>query len=112
MTKLEQIEKSIAELPQQDVAKLKQWLEEFYADMWDRQIEADIKAGKLDKLAEQAREDIKAGRFRDIMKHIATRALWRHYDRLTADVRSTADKNFELLKTDPRHPSLRLEKVG
>lgn len=23
-----------------------------------------------------------------------------------------ADKNFELLKSDPRHPSLRLKKVG
>lgn len=63
MTKLEQIEISIAELPPQDVAKLKQWLEEFHADLWDRQIEADIKAGKL---VEEARVDIKAGRFREI----------------------------------------------
>ncbi len=66
MTKLEQIEKSIAELPPADVAKLRAWLEHFAEEMWDRQIEADVKAGKLDKLVEEARADIKAGRIRDL----------------------------------------------
>ena len=65
MTKLEQIEKSIAELPPADVAKLRAWLEDFAEEMWDRQIEADVKAGKRDKLVEEARADIKAGRIRD-----------------------------------------------
>jgi hypothetical protein len=65
MTKLEQIEKSIAELPPADVTKLRAWLEGFAEEMWDRQIEADVKAGKLDKLVEEARADIKAGRIRD-----------------------------------------------
>jgi hypothetical protein len=61
MTKLQQIEKSIAELPVEDLAKLQAWLEEFRAEMWDRQIEADAKAGKLDKLAEQALAHHRAG---------------------------------------------------
>ena len=66
MTKLEQIEKSLAELPPADVAKLRAWLEAFAEEMWDRQIEADVKAGKLDKLVEEARADIKGGRIRDL----------------------------------------------
>ena len=33
---------------------------------WDKQIEADIEAGKLDKLREQALEDIHAGRITEI----------------------------------------------
>lgn len=66
MTKLQQIEKDISELPAQDVAKLKAWLDEFHEEMWDRQIEADIKAGKLDKLAEEAVADHRAGRTRPL----------------------------------------------
>ncbi|HYY99081.1 MAG TPA: hypothetical protein VE642_10845 [Pyrinomonadaceae bacterium] len=31
--------------------------------------------------------------------------------RLPADVRDLADKNFQLLKADPRHPSLRFKKI-
>lgn len=66
MTKLEQIEKSIAELSVEDLAKLQAWLEEFREEMWDRQIEADVKEGKLNKLSEEAREDIWAGRISDL----------------------------------------------
>ena len=62
MTKLEDIEKAIAELSQEEVAKLRAFLDEFEADLWDAQIERDAKAGKLEKLAAQARADYKAGR--------------------------------------------------
>jgi hypothetical protein len=34
------------------------------------------------------------------------------YDQLPAHVRTTADENFEILKSDPRHPSLHLKRVG
>ena len=35
-------------------------------EAWDKQLEADIKAGKLDRLREEALEDIKAGRVSDL----------------------------------------------
>jgi hypothetical protein len=38
------------------------WFEEFLADQWDRQIEADAAAGKLDHLAKKADEDFEADR--------------------------------------------------
>lgn len=46
------------------------------------------------------------------MKHFALPRFWRHYQQLPKDVQKLADKNHNLLKADPRHPSLRLKKVG
>ena len=62
MTKLEKIEQDIAALDPADVIKLAEWLAEYRADLWDRQIEEDAKAGRLDKLAEQALADLRAGK--------------------------------------------------
>jgi hypothetical protein len=46
------------------------------------------------------------------LKHYASSRFWALYDSLPAEVRALADKNFELLKADPKHPSLRLKRVG
>lgn len=66
MTKLEQIEKAIAALPHDDIVALAEWFAEFHADLWDKQIEADAKAGKLDKFAAEARAEIAAGKVRPL----------------------------------------------
>ncbi len=62
MTKLEQIQSSIEELSTEDIAKLRQWLDELDERLFDEKIERDAKAGKLDKLADEARANLKAGR--------------------------------------------------
>ena len=62
MTKLERIEQDIAGLSSDDVRKLAEWLAAYQADLWDRQIEEDAKAGRLDKLAERALADHRVGR--------------------------------------------------
>ena len=46
------------------------------------------------------------------MRHHASAQFWALYQALPADVRSLADKNFDLLKTDPRHPSLHFKRIG
>lgn len=46
------------------------------------------------------------------MNHTASSAFWSLYAALPADVRAVADKNFELLKLNPKHPSLHFKKVG
>jgi len=46
------------------------------------------------------------------MKHLASAEFRSAYDRLPADIRTLADKNFALLKVDPRHPSLHFKDVG
>jgi hypothetical protein len=58
---VEELEKAIAKLPSDELARLRAWFDEFAANEWDKQIERDIKAGKFDKLAEEALADHKAG---------------------------------------------------
>ncbi len=38
--------------------------------------------------------------------------IWLHYRRLPQSVRDLADKNFQLLKADPKHPSLHFKHIG
>ncbi len=45
---------------------LEQLAEIDFEDAWDRQIEADAKAGRLDSLWQEALEDIKAGRVKPL----------------------------------------------
>ena len=66
MTTLEDIEKAIAELPVEQLKKFRAWFEQFEAAHFDRAIERDAKTGKLDKLAEQALADFRAGRAREL----------------------------------------------
>jgi len=63
---VEELEKAITKLSSKERARLLKLLEEMDADEWDRQIEEDAKNGKLDKLAKQALDDVKAGRFRKL----------------------------------------------
>jgi len=46
------------------------------------------------------------------MNHFASPSFWELYAELPATIQELADKNFELLKADPKHPSLRLKKAG
>jgi hypothetical protein len=46
------------------------------------------------------------------VKHFASTQFWRHYRQLPLEVRRLADKNFQLLKADSKHPSLHLKKIG
>jgi hypothetical protein len=46
------------------------------------------------------------------MKHLASPQFWQCYQALPQEVRELADKNYQLLKADPDHPSLHFKKVG
>jgi hypothetical protein len=46
------------------------------------------------------------------MRHWASPAFWQAYARLPQHTRDLADKNYELLKADPRHPSLHFKQIG
>ena len=46
------------------------------------------------------------------MRHFASPAFWQAYSKLPQSIRALADKNYALLKENPRHPSLQLKKVG
>jgi hypothetical protein len=44
--------------------------------------------------------------------HSASSRFWERYAALSDDVRALADKSFEVLKSNPRHPSLHFKKLG
>ena len=46
------------------------------------------------------------------MTHRASSQFWVAYNRLPQAVREQADAAYALLKINPKHPSLRLKKVG
>jgi hypothetical protein len=54
MTRLQQIENSVAELGAEELEAFAAWFEQFQADRWDKDIEADLESGKLDDLAGDA----------------------------------------------------------
>ena len=63
---IQEIETAIQQLPTPDEAQLAAWFEEYQADLWDRQIEADALAGRLDALGQQADREFEAGRCRPL----------------------------------------------
>jgi hypothetical protein len=56
---IEDIEKAVAGLPPYQYAEFRAWFETFEADRFDRKIERDAQAGKLDRLADQAIDDLR-----------------------------------------------------
>jgi hypothetical protein len=63
---VEDIEKAIAKLPADQLAQFRVWFEEFDSARFDQQIARDAAAGRLDGLAEQAIEDLRKGRAREL----------------------------------------------
>jgi hypothetical protein len=64
MTTIEDIEKAVADLPPEEFAAFRAWFEAFDAKRFDERIERDAVSGKLDRFAEQAVADHRAGRSR------------------------------------------------
>lgn len=46
------------------------------------------------------------------MKHFATPDFWEAYAALPAHVQRLADRNYQLLKQNPRHRSLHFKRIG
>ncbi len=66
MTTVKEIERAIADLPPVKLSVLRSWFEKFDAACWDKQIAVDVKAGKLDAIAEKVRESYKKGKYKEL----------------------------------------------
>jgi hypothetical protein len=66
MTHVERLEREIAALSPAELAEFRRWYAEFAAAAWDRQLEADVEAGALDHLADEALTEHRAGRSRPV----------------------------------------------
>ena len=63
---VKELEKAVANLSPQELAEFRAWFQDYDVDEWDRQIARDAAAGKLDKFAEEAIADYKAGRVKEL----------------------------------------------
>ena len=66
MLQIEQIQTEIEALLEKDFIRLRNWFAEKDWERWDRQIEADVAAGKLDFLLQEALAAKVQGELRDI----------------------------------------------
>ncbi|MBI5649881.1 MAG: hypothetical protein HZC40_05450 [Chloroflexi bacterium] len=66
MSTVHEIEHAVARLSEQELAHFREWFEEFDARSWDKQFEQAVKSGKLDKLANQAIADFRAGKYKEL----------------------------------------------
>ena len=60
VSELEQLEQQVLRLSPEDLAKFRAWFIELDHQLWDKQIETDVAAGKLDRLITEARAEFKA----------------------------------------------------
>lgn len=66
MASIVKIQEEILALSETDYRQLKQWLNELEWNEWDRQIEEDSNAGKLDFLIEEAIEAKEKGTLKNL----------------------------------------------
>ena len=59
---IKEIELAITRLTSEELYQFTAWFEEYQAQTWDKQIEKDIEAGRLDKIIKEAEESFQAGR--------------------------------------------------
>ncbi len=62
MSRLETVEVQIKQFTADELRAFREWFVQFDADAWDRQIETDVRGGKLDALADQALRDHQTGK--------------------------------------------------
>jgi hypothetical protein len=62
MSRVEQVEGQVKSLSADELKAFREWFASYDADIWDQQIQADAKSGKLLSLAERALRDHEDGR--------------------------------------------------
>jgi hypothetical protein len=66
MSNLQDIETAISHLSSDELTAFRAWFAEFDAEVWDRQFEEDVAAGRLNGLAERALQHLREGRCTDL----------------------------------------------
>ncbi|MFZ8854073.1 hypothetical protein [Fervidibacter sp.] len=66
MMTLEELQEAIRKLSPDELRVFREWFWEFDGQIWDKQLEEDIEAGRLDKFAEEAIRDRIEGRCTDL----------------------------------------------
>ena len=59
---LEETIEKVKGLSEEELRAFRDWFADFDAEIWDRELEMDIKEGKLENLAAKALEDFRKGK--------------------------------------------------
>jgi len=62
MTTVQEIEKAVQGLPENELYSFRTWFDEYASNVWEKNFEQDVQSGKLDLLADEAIADLKANR--------------------------------------------------
>ena len=62
MSRVEKIEQEVQALSPAELAEFRAWFVEYDWAAWGRELERDVQAGRLDRLAEKALRDHAAGK--------------------------------------------------
>jgi hypothetical protein len=66
VTNVEALEREVEKLTREELSAFREWFMEYDWQTWDRELEQDVAAGKLDKFAAEALEEFKRGKIKEI----------------------------------------------
>ena len=66
MKKIEEIEADIEKLSSSEIKAFRRWFIDFDTQQWDNQIQEDVEKGKLDELANDAINEFRAGKAKEL----------------------------------------------
>jgi hypothetical protein len=66
MTRIEEVVNEVQRLSRQELAAFREWFRKYDSDEWDKEIEEDVLAGRLDTLANEAIAEHKGGRTKEL----------------------------------------------
>ena len=66
MTKVEALEREVEKLNPEELAAFRDWFAEYDWQVWDRQIEQDVAAGKLDQFGAEALAELERGETKEL----------------------------------------------
>ena len=66
MARVKELANEVQQLNRDELAAFRDWFRKYDSDEWDREIEEDILADRLDRLASKAIADHKAGRTKEL----------------------------------------------
>ncbi|MDI6768210.1 MAG: hypothetical protein QMD04_00880 [Anaerolineales bacterium] len=56
-----ELEQAVTQLSEKELDRFRAWFDEYYAELWDKQIEEDAKAGRLDRIIAEVDAEYDAG---------------------------------------------------
>lgn len=108
MSNVQELEMAVSQLPANELRQFSEWFEEFLADQWIKKLRLILCPVVWMQSVSVRMMNFSLLR-KSTLNHFATPEFWFHYRQLPDEIRTLADKNFELLRINPRH-LLTLEK--